>query len=390
MINESIIYIRNKITGFLYKNLLKPIFFLVEPENMHDGMTLIGRLLGSNSLTRQLTKLLFFYSHPSLEQTILGIQFSNPIGLAAGFDKNARLTNILPSVGFGFTEVGTITGEKCDGNPKPRLWRLIKSKSLVVYYGLKNDGSEKISARLKNQKFNIPVITSIGKTNNLQTVGVEDGIRDYVKAYRHFTGIGHFFDINISCPNTFGGTPFSDPAKFHKLMTQIDKISIPISTKSDRGSSMAKRIGTHKPVFIKMPPDLTDHEVDEILKVARKHQIAGFICCNLTKKRKQGILDQMIPKDGGLSGKLVEDLANHQIQRIYQKTKGKYIIIGCGGVFSAKDAYKKIKLGATLVQLITGMIFEGPQLISEINQGLVRLLQKDGYKNISEAIGQGL
>lgn len=367
--SEIIVAIRNKAFSFFYINLLKPVFFLVDPEHIHDSITLIGRFLGSNPLTRKLTSFLFSYSHPSLEQKILGVKFKNPVGLSAGFDKDARLTKILPSVGFGFTEVGTITGETCKGNLKPRLWRLRKSQSLVVNYGLKNDGAEEISARLKNQSFNIPVITSIGKTNSKDTVDIEAGIKDYVKAYQYFTGIGHFFEINISCPNTYGGLPFSDPKKLDKLLTEIGKIP------------------TEKPVFIKMPPDLTDNQLDKILEVVKKHKISGFTCSNLTKPRTNKIKDREVPEKGGLSGKLVEDLSNHQIQRIYQKTKGKYVIIGVGGIFSAEDAYKKIKLGASLVELITGMIFEGPQVISEINQGLVKLLKKDVFTNIPQAVG---
>ncbi len=371
MLYESGIYIRNKILGFLYRIILKPLFFLVDPEIVHDSITLKGRLLGSNSITRKLTSFLLSYSHPSLEQKILGIKFKNPVGLSAGFDKDALLTNILPSVGFGFTEIGTITGEPCKGNPKPRLWRLRKSQSLVVNYGLKNDGAEEISKRLKNKNFAFPVITSIGKTNAKETVEIEAGIRDYVKAYQYFTNIGDIFEINISCPNAYGGLPFSDPEKLDQLLTELDKIK------------------TKKPVFIKMPPDLTDNQVDKILEVVKKHKISGFTCSNLTKHRTNKIADKTVPKNGGLSGKLVEELSNHQIQRIYQKTKGKYIIIGVGGIFSAEDAYKKIKLGASLIELITGMIFQGPQLISEINQGLVKLLKKDGYTNISQAVGRG-
>ncbi len=369
---ETFIYTRNQALHFLYINLIKPVFFLIDPENVHDSMTLIGRFLGSNFLTRWLTTQLFYYSDKKLEQTILGVKFPNPIGLSAGFDKDALLTTILPSLGFGFAEVGTITGEACTGNPKPRLWRLKKSKSLVVYYGLKNDGCEAISARLKKDKFTIPIITSIGKTNNPETSETKAGIRDYIKAYKQFTNIGHIFDINISCPNAFGGQPFSDPEKLDRLLSEIDKIP------------------TKKPVFIKMPPGLNDGELDGILTVVKRHKIKGFICSNLTKDRqkaKSKIYDDTVPEKGGISGKVVEDLANNLISSVYQKTKGKYVIIGVGGVFSAKDAYKKIQLGASLVQLITGMIFEGPQLISEINQGLVRLLEKDGYKNISEAIG---
>lgn len=363
---------RNKITRFIYTNLLKPVFFSIDPETVHDCITITGRILGRSNISRKVTSMLFSYSHKSLEQKILGIKFANPVGLAAGFDKDAYLTKILPFVGFGFTEIGTITGEYCKGNPKPRLWRLKESKGLVVYYGLKNDGCEKIAARLKGEKFTIPVITSIGKTNSQNTADTDTGIRDYVKAYKEFTRIGHIFDINISCPNAFGGTPFSDPQKLHKLLAQIDKIP------------------TKKPVFLKMPPDLTDSQLEGILKAVKKHKIAGFICSNLTKDRKNRalkILDKEIPEHGGISGKVVKDLSDDLIRRIYRKTKGKYVIIGCGGIFTAEDAYKKIKLGASLVQLITGMVFEGPQVIGEINRGLVRLLQKDGYKNISEAIG---
>lgn len=345
---------------------------MIDPEVVHDCISLIGRVLGSNCMSRKLTALFFSYSNKTLEQKILGIKFSNPVGLSAGFDKNAVLTNILPSVGFGFAEVGTITGEACKGNPKPRLWRLKKSKSLVVNYGLKNDGSEKISNKLKKVKFTIPIITSIGKTNNITTIETKKGIKDYVKAYQKFTNIGHIFDINISCPNTFGGQPFSDPEKLDELLDEIDKIP------------------TNKPVFIKMPPDLIDIQLDEILRVVKNHKIAGFICTNLTKNKKNNkIMDKNVPDQGGISGKVVEDMSNELIKIIYQKTKGKYVIIGCGGIFSAEDVYKKIKLGASLVQLITGMIFEGPQIISKINQGLVKLLKEEGYKNISQAVGKG-
>lgn len=367
---NSLIYIRNLLIHFLYTKLLKKVYFQLDPEVVHDRMTLAGRVLGSNPCTREITSWLFSYSHPGLEQKILGIKFKNPIGLAAGFDKDAVLTNILPSVGFGFAEVGSITGEPCEGNPKPRLWRLKKSQGLVVYYGLKNQGSEKIASRLEKKKFTIPIGTSIAKTNSPETVETEAGIEDYVKAYKNFVYIGSYFTINISCPNAFGGEPFTDPQKLDLLLTQIDKIP------------------TQKPVFLKMPSDLSEKEVDQLLEVVEKHKVHGFICSNLAKSRQNiKIKDDLVPKNGGMSGKIVEELSNNLISYLYQKTQGKYIIIGCGGVFNADDAYKKIKLGASLIQMVTGMIFEGPQVISEINQGLVRLLQKDDYTNISEAIG---
>lgn len=369
---DSLINTRNQVSGSIYRNIIKKIFFRLDPEIVHDRINFNGRILGSNPVTKKLTSLLFSYSNKALEQNILGINFKNPIGLSAGFDKDANLTDILPSVGFGFAEVGSVTGEPCAGNPKPRLWRLKKSKSLVVYYGLKNKGAEEISKRLKNKKFKIPIGISIAKTNNEKTNELNAGIADYIKAYKAFANIGSYTTINISCPNTFGGQPFTDAKKLDKLMTEIDKIP------------------TKKPVFLKVSPDLSEKEIDDILDVAKKHKVDGFICTNLTKNRNNNkIIDKNIPTVGGISGKVVEDLANELISYIYKKTKGKYVIIGVGGVFNAEDAYKKIKAGASLIQMITGMIFEGPQVISEINMGLVKLLKADGYSTISEAVGKG-
>lgn len=345
---------------------------MFDAENVHDRMLNLGVFLGNHSITKFLTKKLFYFHRPVLEQNICGIHFSNPIGLAAGFDKNGQLIDIFPSVGFGFIEIGSITGKPCKGNPRPRLWRLKKSRGIVVYYGLKSDGCVAIRKRLKNKKSIIPLGISVAKTNDAQTVTTKDGIDDYVKAYTTLNNIGSYATVNISCPNAFGGQPFSDPKKLNRLLTAIS------------------RVQTNKPVFIKLPPDLTNKQLDDLLKVVRKFKISGFICSNLTKNRSDTrlrIYDKNIPANGGISGKVVEELADQQIAYIYKKTKGKYIIIGCGGVFSAEDAYKKIRLGASLVQLITGMIFEGPQLIGEINRGLVELLKRDGFTSISQAIG---
>lgn len=362
--------IRNALVYFFYVNVLKPIYFRRDPEVVHDAMTNVGALLGKCAISRAITCLLFNYAHPILEQDILGIHFKNPIGLAAGFDKDAQLTDILPHVGFGYEEVGSITGEACAGNPKPRLWRLKKSKSLVVYYGLKNEGAEKIAERLRGKKFAFPIGTSVAKTNSADTIETQAGIEDYVKAFTQFVDIGDYFTINISCPNAFGGEPFTDPTKLKALLSAIDKIE------------------TKKPIFLKLSPDLSEQQMGEILDVCACHRVHGFISTNLTKKRdNKKIFDEDVPTQGGMSGKVVGDLSNAQIRFIYKKTGGKYIIIGCGGISSAEDAYEKIKAGASLLQLITGMIFEGPQVVSEINRELVRLLKKDCFRNISEARG---
>ncbi|MBI2550949.1 quinone-dependent dihydroorotate dehydrogenase [Candidatus Uhrbacteria bacterium] len=367
--------IASNITRSLYRHLAKPYFFARDPEMIHDRMTDLGKRLGRYRVTRDLVSSFLSYQHPSLAQTILGIPFKNPIGLAAGFDKNAELTNIIPSVGFGFEEVGSITGEPCDGNAKPRLWRLPASKGLLVHYGLKNDGCETIASRLRGKTFSAPLGTSIAKTNSPCTVDVEAGIADYEKAFRALSSIGDYFTINISCPNAFGGEPFTDPARLDLLLNRLDTIE------------------TKKPIFLKLPADLPLETIDQLIAITDKHRVHGLIAANLTKKHDASTINQteIFGKEkGGISGKPVEDLSNALISHLYQTARSRYILIGCGGVFSAQDAYEKIRRGASLIQLITGMIFEGPQLIGEINRGLVGLLRRDGYANISQAIGSKL
>ena len=354
------------IIGFLYRNILKPVLFLFDAEKVHDAFISIGVFLGKHRITRWKTSVLFAYENPRLEQDVLGIRFANPVGLSAGFDKDARLTDIMPEVGFGFEEVGSVTGEPCEGNPKPRLWRLPKLKSLAVHYGLKNEGCGKIAARLRGKKFKIPIGVNIAKTNNVACAETEAGIADYAKAFETMNGIGDYFTVNISCPNAYGGEPFTDPERLDRLMTRLDAIP------------------AQKPVFLKLSPDLKGDRLDALIDVCSRHRVQGFICTNLTKEKKE---ERDIRLKGGLSGKLVQQLSDEQIAYIYKKTRGRYVIIGAGGIFSAEDAFRKIQLGASLVQLITGMIFEGPQLIGEINRGLVKLLDKNGLKNISEAIG---
>lgn len=381
---ELWVKIRNKIIGWKYRHILRPILFLLDPEWVHDLFIKIGQLLGSNNVFRWATRIWFYYENPILEQEILGIRFKNPIGLAAGFDKNAKLTQVIPEVGFGFIEVGSITGRFCAGNEGPHLWRLPKSKSLIVYYGLTNDGAEQISERLATEKFAIPAGISLAKTNDQETITTEAGIKDYLIAYRAFlkTNVGDYFTINISCPNTFGGEPFVEAGRLDLLLSAFAK------TREEFGHQ-------RKPVFIKLPPDLNETKLDEIITLARKYKIDGFISANLTKDRNNSLIqdkikDPLPTNKGGLSGKIAEELADKQIRYIHQKTGKDFVIIGCGGIASAQDAYDKIKAGASLLQMITGMIFEGPQVISEINQGLTVLLKQDGYKNISEAVGKGV
>lgn len=375
--SEAAIYYRNKITHGLYRHLLKPIFFSIDPEVMHERMTDLGSFLGEHSFGRKMTGSMLGYQNLSLEQEILGIRFKNPVGLSAGFDKDAKLTGILPFVGFGFAEAGSITGKECAGNPKPRLWRLPESKSLAVYYGLKNEGCEKIAKRLSGKKFEIPLGMSVAMTNCHENLDTKKAVMDYAHAFRTIEHLGDYIAVNVSCPNAKGGQPFLVPYRLDYLLDILDEIP------------------SKKPIFLKISPDLSEEKMDEILSVVKKHRIDGIICTNLTKKninlRED---DRKKPTKGGFSGKAVDRPSDEIISCVYRKTRDfekqngkKFVIIGSGGIFTAQDAYRKIRLGASLLELITSMIYEGPQVISEINQGLVKLLKRDGFKNISEAVG---
>lgn len=369
---DNIIASRNRLLAASYKHIAKPLFFKCDPESVHDFVSTSARIVGHVPFAKSGARALFGYSHPSLEQDVLGMHCKNPIGLSAGFDKNAELTHIMPYSGFGFMEVGSITGEQCDGNPKPRLWRLPEQQSLVVWYGLKNNGAEAVAARMAGKTFQFPVGINLAKTNSLATCDDARAIADYVKGARAFKDIGDYFTINISCPNTYGGEPFIDPERLELLLSAIDAV------------------GVQKPIFIKLSPDLSRSELDAILDVASKHAIDGFVSSNLTKKRDTPTLSGVdVPRHGGMSGKLVSDASDAQIRHIYKRFGSSKTIIGVGGVFTAEDAYRKIRAGASLVQLITGMIYQGPQCISDINRGLVTLLERDGYTSITEVIGLG-
>ncbi len=361
---------KTNVIASIYRNLIKPFFFAQDPEQVHDRMTHVGAFLGKYTLGRKTTRAMLSYENTKLEQDILGIHFKNPVGLSAGFDKNAELTDILPSVGFGFEEVGSITGEVCVGNPKPRLWRLPKSKSLAVYYGLKNDGCEVIAKRLKQKEFTFPVGVSVAMTNIPENADIEKGIEDFAKAFETMKNVAAYITVNISCPNTCSGQPFVESENFERLFDRLDRIS------------------TEKPVFIKLSPDIGFGKIDALLEIANRHRVDGVICTNLTKKRDNPrILDSEVPTYGGLSGKVVSDLADEMLVHIYKHYNHRFVLVGSGGVFSAQDAYRKIRLGASLIQLITGMVFEGPQLIGAINRGLVKLLERDGFTTIADVVG---
>ena len=361
---------------------IRPLIFLMEPEQAHYSLKRMGVLLGSNPVTRWLTGLLMDYNHKSLAITVDGIDYRNPVGLSAGFDKDGELTKIYPSIGFGLAELGSFTGEICPGNPGKRLFRMIKSKAIVVWYGLNNEGAETISKRLAKEDFGrLRVGINAANSNLTPEFDLEMSINDYLKTMKLFKDIGDYYDVNISCPNTQDGEPFVDKKNLDALLTRINEEIRPISD---------------KPIYVKLAADMTLDEINTIVDGCVEHGMDGVVCTNLAKPQYNSehrpeeypTVDGRLPKGkGAMSGLPLQRISTNVIRHVYRRTRGKLTIIGVGGIFTAKDAYEKITSGASLLHMITTMIFDGPQNINEINRGLVKLLKKDGFETMAEAVG---
>lgn len=372
------IYTVSKINSLVYRHVAKPLLFTQTPDSVHQRLVCVGAKVQQCGLLRSVLHASWSYSNLDMLSTeVCGLRFTNPIGLSAGFDKNFELVPLLQSIGFGFMEGGSITAQYCSGNPRPWFYRLPNTKSLVVYAGLANEGAVRIIDRIHSYKptllTDFPLNVSVAKTNSPEVVSVDTAIADYATTLRLLkkSQVGSMITLNISCPNTYGGEPFSEPMKLEALLSKVDTLGLKV------------------PVFVKMPSDVDWDAFKELLDVIVRHRIAGVTICNLVKDRTSVQLHDDLPSSikGNLSGKPVFDVSNELIRKTYSEYGDVLKIIGVGGVFTAQDAYTKITLGASLVELITGMIFEGPQVIGQINRDLVTLLRADGYTNVSQAIG---
>jgi dihydroorotate dehydrogenase len=339
---------------FIYKKILKPLLFLLDPELVHNLFVWFGEFCGKTKLGRGFVALLYKYRGPSVAKTVDGIRYETPILLAAGFDYNGRLASVLDTVSFGGDEIGSVTARPTKGNPKPRLKRMIRSQSLVVYKGLKNDGVEAIIARLKNKKQpkNFVWGISIAKTNDAETVTPEAGVEDYCSSFRRLNeeNVGDFYTINISCPNVHGGESYTTPHLLKPLLAELD------------------RVPCDKPIYVKMPINLDWPAFNELLELLSQHRVNGVVIGNLNKNYADADFPEEAPASyrGGLSGKLCQKLSTQLIRKTKDQWADRFTIIGCGGILSVDDAMEKLDAGADLLQLITGMIFEGPHLMKDI------------------------
>jgi len=339
---------------FAYKRILKPILFRFDAERVHDAFIRIGEVSGSSRILRKVVHSMYGYKGRDVSRIVDGITYRVPILLAAGFDYNGRLVSILDAVGFGGEEVGSVTARPCGGNSPPRLRRMIRSRSLIVYKGLKNEGIDAVIKRIKRKRVarGFVVGISIAKTNDEKTVSIEAGIADYHYSLRRLVEeeVGDFYTINISCPTVGRGESFTEPGDLEKLLEVIDQVE------HDR------------PVYLKLPISCPWAKYRRILKVADRHRVHGVVIGNLNKNYEDADFPEEAPKEyrGGLSGKPCRDISNTLIRRTRETYGDRFTIIGCGGISSPEEALEKFRAGADLLQLITGMIFEGPHLMKEI------------------------
>lgn len=352
----------------MYK-LIRPLLFSLskDPETVHN-LALSFLKLGGLTPFSQILSSFANFSHASLQTKVFGLDFKNPVGLGAGFDKNAKVLSGLEALGFGFLEMGTVTKLGQPGNPRPRLARFSEDEALINRMGFNNLGADKVAARLSHtRKLKIPLGISLGKSKITE---LTDAMQDYLYTFEKLYSYGDYFVVNISSPNTPGLRQLQDKDALMKLISAL----------------VAYRQGQNikKPLLVKIVIDFTYEAVNEILEVCKTCGVDGIICSN-TSVGREG-LSVATNEVGGLSGKPIRQKSTEMIRYIHKQAPN-LPIVGVGGIFTSEDAYEKIKAGASLIQVYTGFIYEGPFIVKKINKGLVKLLQKDGFKNISEAVG---
>jgi dihydroorotate dehydrogenase len=347
-------------------NSLKKILFKFDPETAHNIAEYSLRVLGKCKIAKSYMQKKNYITDPKLSQKVFEVTFANPVGLAAGFDKNATMIKAMKSLGFGFTEIGTMTPKPQDGNPKPRMFRYPEFNSVQNAMGFNNKGAHKVLKNLKKvYPFEIPIGANIGKN---KTTPEEFALSDYKSLIKKFEDSSDYLVINISSPNT----PNLRDLQNEKFITEL--------------FTMAKAL-TDKPILLKIAPDMEVDMAINLCNSAINAGAAGIIATNTT-------IDYSLVPDcqnfGGLSGACLTQKSGNLFKEIAKELFGKTILISVGGISTGKEAYERIKNGATLVQSYSALIFEGPSMVRKINEEILELMAKDGYSNISEAIGANL
>jgi dihydroorotate dehydrogenase len=341
----------------------RSLIFKLDPETAHN--------LAIKSLKLNLTPNLIDDDKDDLmfKSTLFGKEINNPIGMAAGFDKNAEVYNALFKLGFGFVEVGTVTPFKQYGNPKPRVFRLVEDQALINRLGFNNLGAEDVSNRIRSNLNKGLLGINIGPNKDSN-----NRLNDYLIGLRTFHDIADYITINISSPNTENLRIFHDEEKFDELMNSIQEEKVKLKSKI--------------PIVVKISPDISGEQSELVSKILLDHKVSAVIVSNTTSGNREKLNNILKHQKGGLSGKPLEEEANKLISKFYKLLKGKIEIIGVGGVDSGESAYRKFLAGANYVQLYTGMVFQGPNIVGKIKKELKEILIADGVKNFREIIGK--
>jgi dihydroorotate dehydrogenase len=346
-------------------DIARPLLFTLPAESAHGVVHGLLRAAQGTPVT-DLLRRKYTVEDDRLSVSEFGRTFPNPIGMAAGFDKNAELTGILPGLGFGFVEVGGVTARPQAGNPRPRMFRLREDEALINRMGLNNDGADVIGDRLAGMSADVPVGVNIAKS---ESVPLAEAAEDYLYTYERVADAADFFVVNISCPNSPGFRELQNREPLHRIL----------STLTEAGTG---------PLLVKLSPDLPDPAVEEVLELVDELDLDGVVTTNTTTDRPTTLSSPNRAEDGGLSGKPIEARATESVRFVAERTD--VPVVGVGGVSTAEDAYRKIRAGASLVQLYTGLVYRGPSIARDINEGLLELLERDGFADVSEAVGADL
>jgi dihydroorotate dehydrogenase len=346
----------------LYQSVFRPLLFKLDEEKAHTLMLRTAQKSSQSFLVKKLIRSLYHYQSPLLEQNLWGKTFKNPVGLAAGFDKNAHLAPLMQSLGMGFTEVGSVTARSSNGNSKPRMFRLPQDHAVINRMGLNNDGAQVVINRLRRNRSSLPTGINIAKTHREDITG-DRAIRDYLFSYKKACEIADYITVNISCPNTSDGRTFEEASSLNELLSALSSTGLFKTT----------------PTLIKFSSDLNKKELDSLLNVCESYPIDGYAACNTSSSRKglstSAARIQAIGK-GGLSGAPLFHKSIKRVGWLREKVGNKKPIIAAGGIDSFEKALKMLQAGATLLQIYTGLIYKGPGLVKSINLKLAAYLKR--------------
>jgi dihydroorotate dehydrogenase len=361
----------------LYRSVLRPVLFRTDAERMHGIAIRAAQVAGSSSRLCASVAARHMPMSARLGLRCAGLEFATPLGLAAGFDKSARAVRFLSTLGFGHVEVGSISADPSAGNPGTRLFRIPQDRGIVVHYGLPNDGADAVAQRLHGVRLPVPLGINIVSTNRGPGAKPDPDdvvIDDYLRSVHRLQPHADYLCLNLSCPNTRDGRNFfHEPRRLRVLLDELDAL------------------GIDKPLFLKVAPFADTADVESFLEaVAHARFVDGF-AVNLPPDKPAGLSttpERLARMPGAVSGAPAAAAADRTIAELYRRmNRERYRIIGSGGVFTGDDAYRKIRLGATLVQLLTALVYEGPEVVASINARLAQLLEADGFEHVADAVG---